>query len=69
MNDTDVLRDIADAWHACTLAGLTAPTAALFTETAAIGIAAVCLAHGHKRPAITLVGTATLTLAAAHLIH
>lgn len=69
MNDTDVLRDITNAWHLCVLAGLTTPAAATATEATAAVLAATALTHGQARPAATLAATALASLLASSLIH
>ncbi|MFI1889839.1 hypothetical protein [Streptomyces jumonjinensis] len=63
------LRDLADAWHACAALGLTSPTAAVLTEGYGLLFAAIALAAGRTRPALTVTATTTITLAASHLIH
>ncbi|QCX81070.1 hypothetical protein C9F11_37435 [Streptomyces sp. YIM 121038] len=69
MSDTTVLRDVADAWHLCVLAGTTSPTAAALTEALALLLAITAATYGHHRPAATLTAATTASALAAHLIH
>ena len=67
--DTDVLRDIADAWHLCTALGLTSHHAALAAAGSGALVAAVALLGGHRRPALTLTASSCLSWLASALIH
>ncbi|MER7046754.1 hypothetical protein [Streptomyces jumonjinensis] len=63
------LRDLADAWHACAVLGLLNPTAAVLTEGYGLMFAALSLAAGRTRPALTVAAGTTLALTISHLIH
>ncbi|MEV0115853.1 hypothetical protein AB0H77_21830 [Streptomyces sp. NPDC050844] len=69
MTDRTVLRDIADAWHLCVLAGLANPNAAATTEAIAAFLAVTALLHGHPRAAITLTATTAASITVAALLH
>lgn len=68
-HDTDVLRDIADAYHWCTALGLAGPAAAHLADGGGALLATVTLLAGHRRPAATLTAASALTWAASLLIH
>lgn len=68
-SDTDVLRDVADAWHLCAALGLTSPGAAHLTDGSGALVAAIALLAGHRRPAATLTASSALSWAASLLIH
>lgn len=67
--DTDVLHDIADGWHLCTVLGLTGHHAAMAADGSGALMAAVALLAGHRRPALTLTATSALSWTASVLIH
>lgn len=67
--DTDVLRDITDAWHLCTALGLTGHHAAAMADGSGALVAAVAFLAGHRRPAATLTASSALSWAASLLIH
>lgn len=66
---TDLLRDVADAWHLCAALGLTSPAAAHVTDGTGALLATAALLAGHRRPAATLSATSCLTWLASTLIH
>lgn len=68
-SDSDVLRDVADAWHLCAALGLTNPAAAHVADGSGALVAAVALLAGHRRPAVTLSATSCATWLASTLIH
>ncbi|PWI16025.1 hypothetical protein DI272_19015 [Streptomyces sp. Act143] len=55
------LRDLAEAYHAAALLGLTSPAAALVTDGVGLVFAVIALAHSHLRPAATLGATSAAT--------
>lgn len=67
--DSDVLRDIADAWHLCTALGLTGHHAALAADGSGALVAAIALLGGHRRPALTLTASSCVSWLASTLIH
>lgn len=67
--DTDVLRDIADAYHWCAALGLAGPAAAHIADGSGALLAAAVLLAGHRRPAATLTAASALSWAASFLIH
>lgn len=69
MCETDVLRDISDAWHLCTVFGLTGHTAAVMADGSGALVAAVALLGGHRRPALTLTASSCVSWLASTLIH
>lgn len=67
--DTDLLRDIADGWHLCSVLGLTGHHAALVADSTGALVAAIALLAGHRRPAATLAATSCATWIASTLLH
>lgn len=67
--DTDVLRDIADGYHLCTVLGLTGHHAAVLADGSGALVAALTLLAGHRRPAITLSASSCVSWLASTLIH
>lgn len=63
------LRDIADGWHLCVVAGLASPAAATISDSLAGLLALLAVFHGHRRPAVTLTATTCASLLASTLIH
>lgn len=67
--DTDLLRDITDAYHLCATLGLIGHHAAVVSDGSGTLLALIALAFGHRRPAATLTLTSTATAVASALLH
>jgi hypothetical protein len=67
--DTDVLHDIADAYHWCTALGLVGHHTAIAADGGGALVAAVALLAGHRRPALTLTASSCVSWLASTLIH
>lgn len=67
--ETDILRDITDGWHLCTVLGLTGHHAAMAADGSGALVAALALLAGHKRPALTLTASSCVSWLASTLIH
>jgi hypothetical protein len=60
------LRDLAEAWHAVTLLGLTSPQAAIATDVLTLLLAGLAIRRGHHRTAATLTAATTAATLWSH---